>query len=198
MKRKWIALLLFGLLLTTCMAGCGNGDNMDDHSANNGSANNVPPDNDRTDDRNDNAKDDLDSQHREDEPTFPNTLAEADAEVALDDLIATLGLSAADLETAMREVSTVGDNVEGARTYRHKLLGRKSEVSYVFDDSDRIAHITVQTEKDLMEDWRAHLRDVLGADAVEGETDAWDYSGSRVRLLENGDRLTVTIEKPQD
>lgn len=196
MKQKWIALLLFGLLLASCMAGCGSGNNMDDHSANNGSANNALPDNDRTDDRNDNAEDDFDSQHREDEPTFPNTLAEADAEVALDDLIATLGLSASDLETAMRDISTVGDNVEGARTYRHKLLGRESEVSYAFDDSDQIDRITVHTEKELLEDWRSQLRDVLGAHAVEGEDDAWDYSDSRVRLLENGDRLTITIEKP--
>ncbi len=197
MKRKWIALLLFGLLLAVCMAGCGNNDTADDHSTNNGSTDSALPDNDHSDDR-DNADNDSDDRYGMNEPVFPDTLAEADAEVALDDLIATLGLSAADLETAMREVSTVGDNVEGARTYRHKLLGRESEVSYVFDDSDRIAHITVQTEKDLMEDWRAHLRDVLGADAVEGETNAWDYSGSRVRLLENGDQLTVTIEKPQD
>lgn len=195
MKQKWIAVLLFVLLLAACMAGCGSNDTADDHSANNGSADNVLPDNDHSDGR-DNDDNNPDDRYETDEPVFPDTLAEADAEVALNDLIATLGLSAADLENAMRDVSTVGDNVEGARTYRHKLLGRESEVSYVFDDSDRIAHITVQTEKDLLEDWRAHLRDVLSADAVEGETDAWDYSGSRVRLLENGDRLTVTIEKP--
>lgn len=195
MNQKRIALLLSVLLLTVCIAGCGNQDAADDHSPNNGT--DALPEQDQTHDRNDTDEDhsDLSGQPEEGNPVFPNTLAEADAEVALDDLIATLGLSATDLDTAMREVSTVGDSVEGARTYRHKLLGRQAEVSYAFDGNDRIDHITIRTEKDLLEDWRTHLKSVLGADAVEGEIDAWDYSDSRVRLLEQDGKLTITIQK---
>ena len=67
------------------------------------------------------------------EPVFPDSLAQSGAEVTVDDLISTLGLRETDLDTAMKDVSTVGDSVSGARTYRHRLLGQDADVSYAFD-----------------------------------------------------------------
>lgn len=209
MNRKWIALLLCCVLLLTVAAACGRRDNKDENNpsnnvndnVNNGNPeNNVPGNNMNGNDMGNTGMDSNSSMNENDRgeyPTFPNSLAVADAEVALDDLIATLGLTATDLETAMRDVATVGDNVDGARTYRHKLLGHESDVSYGFDDQDMIDRITVKTQKDRMEDWRTELNDTLGATGVEGQTDTWDYSDSRVKITEEDDHLLITIEKPK-
>ena len=214
MKRKWIALMLCCVLVLTMAAACGRRDNKDENNANNNvndnvnngnPENNIPGNNTSGNDQNNgpmgnNAMDNngaMSGDNRGEYPTFPNALASADAEVALDDLIATLGLTATDLETAMRDVTTVGDNVEGARTYRHKLLGHESDVSYGFDDQNTIDRITVKTEKDRLADWRTELNDTLGAAAVEGQTDTWNYSESQVRITEDGDHLLITIEKPK-
>lgn len=209
MNRKWIALLLCCVLLLTVAAACGRRDNKDENNpsnnvndnVNNGNPeNNVPGNNMNGNDMGNTGMDSNSSMNENDRgeyPAFPNSLAVADAEVALDDLIATLGLTATDLETAMRDVATVGDNVDGARTYRHKLLGHESDVSYGFDDQDMIDRITVKTQKDRMEDWRTELNDTLGATGVEGQTDTWDYSDSRVKITEEDDHLLITIEKPK-
>lgn len=212
MKRKWIAMVLACALLLTMAAACGrrnnaaeenNGNNMNDNmngnmngNVNNGNPENTVPGNDMNGSTPD-SNSSMNDSDRGEYPTFPNSLAVADAEVALDDLIATLGLTATDLETAMRDVATVGDNVDGARTYRHKLLGHESDVSYGFDDQDMINRVTVKTQKDRLEDWRTELNDTLGATGVEGQTDTWDYSDSRVKITEEGDLLLITIEKPQ-
>ena len=223
MNRKWIALLLICVLLLTLAAACGRrnnnaeenntGNNVNDNINNGNPENNVPGNdmngsgmngngmgnngmgngmNGSTTDNNGT----MNGNDRGEYPTFPNSLATG-AEVALDDLIATLGLTATDLDTAMRDVETVGDNVNGARTYRHKLLGHEADVSYGFDDQDMIDRITVKTQKDRAEDWRTELNDTLGATGVEGQTDTWDYSDSRVKITEEGDHLLITIEKPQ-
>lgn len=212
MNRKWIALLLSCALLLTMAAACGrrndttadenNVNNNANDDINNGNPENNVPGNDMNNsgmDNNGMNNGDMNGSSANDRgeyPTFPNNLATG-AEVALDDLIATLGLTATDLDTAMRDVATVGDNVDGARTYRHKLLGHESDVSYGFDDQDMINRITVKTQKDRMEDWRTELNDTLGATGVEGEPDTWDYSDSRVKITEEGDHLLITIEKPQ-
>ena len=97
----------------------------------------------------------------------------------------------------MRDIATVGDNVDGARTYRHKLLGHEADVSYGFDEGRMINKVTVKTKKDYDEDWSRELNDTLGATAVEGQTDTWDYSDSNVKITEEGDYLLITIEKPK-
>lgn len=200
MNRKWIALLLACVLLLTLAAACGRrNDSVEENNnvndgVNNGNPENNVPGNDMNGSGMDNNGSGTDDSGEY--PTFPNGLASS-AEVALDDLIATLGLSATDLETAMRDVTTVGDNVDGARTYRHKLLGHEADVSYGFDQQDMIDRITVKTQKDRLEDWRTELNDTLGATGVEGQTDTWDYSDSRVKITEEGDHLLITIEKPQ-
>lgn len=212
MNRKWIALLLISVLLLSLAAACGRRnnaaqDNQTNNNMNNGTNNGTPqnnvPGNDMTgNDLNNNnmSNSGMNGSNTNDDrgeyPTFPNNLATG-AEVALDDLIATLGLTATDLETAMRDVATVGDNVEGARTYRHKLLGHEADVSYGFDQQDTIDRITIKTQKDRMDAWRTELNDTLGATGVEGQTDTWDYSDSRVKITEEGDHLLITIEKPK-
>lgn len=216
MNRKRIALLLIAVLLLSMAAACGRRndaaqENQTNNNMNNGTNNGTPqndtPGNDMT--SNDMTGNDLSNNNmnnsgmngstaddRGEYPTFPNNLATG-AEVALDDLIATLGLTATDLETAMRDVATVGDNVDGARTYRHKLLGHEADVSYGFDDQDMIDRVTVKTQKNRMDAWRTELNDTLGATGVEGQTDTWDYSDSRVKITEEGDHLLITIEKPK-
>ncbi len=213
MNRKWIALLLSCVLLLTLAAACGKTDDSNKPDDNNNMQDNAVPgqptpslpnggtDNNTNNggiDNNESTKPDNSKPEddRGEYPTFPNVLAEADADVALDDLIATLGLTATDLETAMRDVDTVGDNVEGARTYRHKLLGQQSDVSYGINDKDMIHRVTVKAGKDRAEDWRKELNDVLGATAAQGEKDAWDYSDSRVKITEEDDHILITIEKP--
>lgn len=208
MKRRWIAFLLFCVLLLTLAAACGRRNNED----NNGTNNNA---NDLNDNVNNNGTDGTNGNNGNDRmnnngtqgngpdsmngnyPVFPNSLATVDADVALDDLIATIGLTATDLENAMRDIATVGDNVDGARTYRHKLLGHEADVSYGFDEGRMINKVTVKTKKDYAEDWRRELNDTLGATAVEGQTDTWDYSDSNVKITEEGDYLLITIEKPK-
>lgn len=203
MNRKWIALLLACVLLLTLAAACGRRNDKveENNNVNNGVNNENPENNVPGNDMNGSGMDNngmngSGTDDRGEYPTFPNGLASG-AEVALDDLIATLGLTATDLETAMRDVATVGDNVDGARTYRHKLLGHEADVSYGFDQQDMIDRITVKTQKDRLEDWRTELNDTLGATGVEGQTDTWDYSDSRVKITEEGDHLLITIEKPQ-
>ena len=212
MNRKWIALLLITVLLLSLAAACGrrndttadenNVNNNANDDINNGNPENNVPGNDMTgNDLSNNNMNNSDmngstADDRGEYPTFPNNLATG-AEVALDDLIATIGLTATDLETAMRDVATVGDNVDGARTYRHKLLCHEADVSYGFDDQDMIDRVTVKTQKDRMDAWRTELNDTLGATGVEGQTDTWDYSDSRVKITEEDDHLLITIEKPK-
>ncbi len=206
MKRKWIAMLLSCLLLLALFTACGKTDqadkpdnNQNDNMQDNNPTPNLPTPSLPNDDQNSNNLNNNSTTPEDDRgeyPSFPNVLADANADVALDDLIATLGLTATDLETAMRDVSTVGDNVEGARTYRHKLLGQESDVSYGFNAKDMIDKVTVKAGKDRAEDWRKELNDVLGATAAQGEADTWDYSDSRVKITEDGDNILITIEKP--
>ena len=201
MKRKWIALLLVCVLLLTLLAACGRKkDNVADGQNNNDMNNNInngnPQNNVPGNDMNGSGMNSSDADNPGEYPTYPNGLASS-AELALDDLIANLGLTAADLETAMGDVEVVGDNVEGARTYRHKLMGHEADVSYAFYEQDMIDRITVKTQKDRLEDWRTELNDTLGAATVEGQTDTWDYSDSRVKITEEGDHLLITIEKPK-
>ncbi len=211
MNRRWIALLLSCVLLLTLAAACGksdesdktDNDNMQDNATPNNPTPNVPtpslPGNNTGSDGQNNSgtTPSTPDDDRGEYPTFPNVLADANADVALDDLIDTLGLTATDLETAMRDVATVGDNVEGAKTYRHKLLGHESDVSYGFNDEDMIDRVTVKAGKDRMEDWRKELNDVLNATAADGEADTWDYSDSRVKITEQGEHILITIEKPE-
>ncbi len=207
MDRKWIALLLSCLLLLTVFAACGTDDTATPNDQNDqqndqqNSGNLTPPTSTPNqpgtgmNSGSNSMTPDTPNDDRGEYPTFPNALADANADVGLDDLIGVLGLTATDLETAMRDVSTVGDSVEGAKTYRHKLLGHESDVSYNFDSKDTIDNITVKAAKDRAEDWRKELNDVRGATAIEGQTDTWDYSNNQVKITEEGDNILITIKK---
>ena len=205
MNRKWIAILLSAVLLLALAAACGketvtNPPN-DVNNMNSGTGDNqnngTNPGGSTGNDLNGNGPSDSNTHlsGNTGDPVFPNSLATMDADVAVDDLIATLGLTETDLDNAMRDVSTVGDGVDGARTYRHKLLGHDSDVSYSFDDKHAINKVTVKTQKDYADDWRKEFNDTLRATAVEGKTDTWDYSDSSVRMSEDGDHFVITIEK---
>ena len=132
------------------------------------------------------------------EPVFPDSLAQSGAEVTVDDLISTLGLRETDLDTAMKDVSTVGDSVSGARTYRHRLLGQDADVSYAFDREGKISTVTIDPGEDALDRWRTQLSDTLRAQAVEGETDTWTYGESRIWMTEKGGKHVIILEKSRD
>ncbi len=130
-----------------------------------------------------------------DQPVIPDSLSRADANVTVDDLIATLGQKKDDLMRAMKDIATVGDGVDGARTYRHKLLGHDSDVSYLFGKNGTIDRVTVTTDVGYADDWKAQLKDVLKAKAVEGEIDSWTYGQSTVRMEEKDGKEIIVFEK---
>lgn len=172
MNKKWIALTLAALVFATAASGCGTLNDM---------AQDI-----------DNA---LDDALRQDEDVFPDSLAKADADVTVDDLISTLGRKKTELADAMKNVDTVGDAVSGARTYRHKLLGHTSEVSYTFGESDRIDRIVITTDLTNAGDWEKELRDTLRAKAVTGKTGTWRYGDSTLRMETRNGKQIITIEK---
>lgn len=218
MNRKWLALLLCCALVLTLAAACGRNkddavkpDDSANNMTNNGNAANNPtapnnggnsngsnntntpgnmvPGNDSS--MNDTSMDGQDGNY----PTFPNSLATMDADVAVRDLFDTLGLTETDLDNAMRDIATVGDGVDGARTYRHKLLGEDADVSYGFDDSRTINKVTVNAKPTTADQWRTELKDTLGAKAVEGETDTWTYDDNQIKIDDQGTHVVITIEK---
>lgn len=211
MNRKWIALLLSCALVLMLAAACGrnndktnsnandtnnngtnNGSDMNNGGMGNSSGNtNVPGD--MTPGNDLNGSDGNIGEHNE--PVFPDSLATMDADVAVADLFDTIGLSETDLDNAMKDVATVGDGVDGARTYRHKLLGQDSEVSYGFDDQRAINKVTVKSPADTADEWREELSGTLGAKEVEGQMNNWTYNEHKVKVDDKGDHVIITIEK---
>lgn len=189
MKKQWIAMLLAGLLVCS-LSACGKKPGETDLPNKDPGTQNPPSSS------NAGGKPSGDSSNDALlEPAFPDSLAKADAEVRLDDLISVLGRKEADLENAMKDVSTVGDSVAGARTYRHKLLGTESEVSYGIGSDGKITRITVNADAAAAEDWRTALRDTLRAEALENEMDAWHYSDADIRLSAEDGKTVIVIEK---
>ena len=210
MNRKWIALLLSCALVLMLAAACGRNNDKTNNNANdttnngttnNGSDMNTRPDNsgntnvpgDMTPGNDLNGSDGNIGEHNE--PVFPDSLATMDADVAVADLFATIGLSETDLDNAMKDVATVGDGVDGARTYRHKLLGQDSDVSYGFDDQRAINKVTVKSPANSADEWREELSGTLGAKSVEGEMNSWIYNEHKVKVDDKGDHVIITIEK---
>ena len=214
MNRKWIALLLSCALVLMLAAACGRNNDkpnnnandttnngMNNGTTNNGSDMNTRPGNsgntnvpgDMTPGNDLNGSDGNIGEHNE--PVFPDSLATMDADVAVADLFDTIGLSEADLDNAMRDIATVGDGVDGARTYRHKLLGRDSDVSYGFDDQRAINKITVKSPADSADEWREELSGTLGAKEVEGQMNNWTYNEHKIKVDDKGDHVIITIEK---
>lgn len=216
MNRKWIALLLSCALVLMLAAACGRNNDKTNNNANdttnNGTTNNGSDMNTRPDNSgntnvpgdmtpgNDAGSGGMDSgddgnigEHNE--PVFPDSLATMDADVAVADLFDTIGLSETDLDNAMRDIATVGDGVDGARTYRHKLLGQDSEVSYGFDDQRAINKVTVKSPADSADEWREELSGTLGAKEVEGQMNSWTYNEHKVKVDDKGDHVIITIEK---
>ena len=214
MNRKWIALLLSCALVLMLAAACGRNNDktnnnandttnngMNNGTTNNGSDMNTRPDNsgntnvpgDMTPGNDLNGSDGNIGEHNE--PVFPDSLATMDADVAVADLFDTIGLSEADLDNAMRDIATVGDGVDGARTYRHKLLGQDSDVSYGFDDQRAINKITVKSPADSADEWREELSGTLGAKEVEGQMNNWTYNEHKIKVDDKGDHVIITIEK---
>ena len=214
MNRKWIALLLSCALVLMLAAACGRNNDkpnnnandttnngMNNGTTNNGSDMNTRPDNsgntnvpgDMTPGNDLNGSDGNIGEHND--PVFPDSLATMDADVAVADLFDTIGLSETDLDNAMRDIATVGDGVDGARTYRHKLLGRDSDVSYGFDDQRAINKITVKSPADSADEWREELSGTLGAKEVEGQMNNWTYNEHKIKVDDKGDHVIITIEK---
>ena len=210
MNRKWIALLLSCALVLMLAAACGRNNDKTNNNANdttnngttnNGSDMNTRPDNsgntnvpgDMTPGNDLNGSDGNIGEHND--PVFPDSLATMDADVAVADLFDTIGLSETDLDNAMRDIATVGDGVDGARTYRHKLLGRDSDVSYGFDDQRAINKITVKSPADSADEWREELSGTLGAKEVEGQMNSWTYNEHKIKVDDKGDHVIITIEK---
>lgn len=210
MNRKWIALLLSCALVLMLAAACGRNNDKTNNNANdttnngttnNGSDMNTRPDNsgntnvpgDMTPGNDLNGSDGNIGEHNE--PVFPDSLATMDADVAVADLFDTIGLSETDLDNAMKDVATVGDGVDGARTYRHKLLGQDSDVSYGFDDQRAINKVTVKSPANSADEWREELSGTLGAKSVEGEMNSWIYNEHKVKVDDKGDHVIITIEK---
>ena len=213
MNRKWIALLLSCALVLMLAAACGRNNDKPNNNANdttnngmnngtnNGSDMNTRPDNsgntnvpgDMTPGNDLNGSDSNIGEHND--PVFPDSLATMDADVAVADLFDTIGLSETDLDNAMRDIATVGDGVDGARTYRHKLLGRDSDVSYGFDDQRAINKITVKSPADSADEWREELSGTLGAKEVEGQMNNWTYNEHKIKVDDKGDHVIITIEK---
>ena len=186
MKKQWIAILLAGLLVMS-LSACGKKQPASDPTPKD------PNQQQPSEPGDSNASDTPGTSDQE--PVFPDSLARADAEVRLDELISVLGRKEADLENAMKDVSTVGDAVSGARTYRHKLLGMESKVSYAIGADGTIDRITVTTDGDTAETWRSELQDTLLAQQLEGETDAWHYSDADVHLSAKDGKTVVVLEK---
>lgn len=214
MNRKWIALLLSCALVLMLAAACGRNNDKTNNNANdtanngmnngmtnNGSDMNTRPDNsgntnvpgDMTPGNDLNGSDGNIGEHND--PVFPDSLATMDADVAVADLFDTIGLSETDLDNAMRDIATVGDGVDGARTYRHKLLGQDSDVSYGFDDQRAINKITVKSPADSADEWREELSGTLGAKEVEGQMNNWTYNEHKIKVDDKGDHVIITIEK---
>ena len=210
MNRKWIALLLSCALVLMLAAACGrnndktnsnandttnngtnNGSDMNNGGMGNSGNTNVPGD--MTPGNDLNGSDGNIGEHNE--PVFPDSLATMDADVAVADLFDTIGLSETDLDNAMKDVATVGDGVDGARTYRHKLLGQDSDVSYGFDDQRAINKVTVKSPANSADEWREELSGTLGAKSVEGEMNSWIYNEHKVKVDDKGDHVIITIEK---
>lgn len=207
MNRKWIALLLSCALVLMLAAACGRNNDKPNNNANdttnngttnNGSDMNTRPGNtnvpgDMTPGNDLNGSDGNIGEHND--PVFPDSLATMDADVAVADLFDTIGLSETDLDNAMKDIATVGDGVDGARTYRHKLLGRDSDVSYGFDDQRAINKITVKSPADSADEWREELSGTLGAKEVEGQMNNWTYNEHKIKVDDKGDHVIITIEK---
>ena len=214
MNRKWIALLLSCALVLMLAAACGRNNDkpnnnandttnngMNNGTTNNGSDMNTGPDNsgntnvpgDMTPGNDLNGSDGNIGEHND--PVFPDSLATMDADVAVADLFDTIGLSETALDNAMKDIATVGAGVDGARTYRHKLLGRDSDVSYGFDDQRAINKITVKSPADSADEWREELSGTLGAKEVEGQMNNWTYNEHKIKVDDKGDHVIITIEK---
>ena len=129
------------------------------------------------------------------DPVFPESLATTDADVAVDDLFATLGLTRDDLDTAMRNIDMTDTGTADAPTYRHRLLGEDADVSYGFDDRHTINKVTVKAKPDTADEWRQEISGVLGASEVEGDMNSWTYDDSQIKVSEMGDHVIITIEK---
>lgn len=209
MNRKWFALVLSCVLLLSLAAACGKKD--DTGNAGNNEMN-TPTDNAGTGDyAADNGSTDTPSSmgpgdqmgnypdtpsepdHRD--PVFPDSLATMDADVAVDDLFDTLGLSRDDLDTAMRDTEMAEGGTADAPIYRHKLMGMDADVSYGFDDSHTINKVTVKTPANSADEWRQELSGILGATQTEGDLNSWTYNDSQVKVSEMGDHVVITIEK---
>ena len=205
MNRKWFALVLCCVLLLSLAAACGRKD--DAGNAQNNDTNNEmttptenlgnntnPPGNMTPGDQMGNYPD-TPSEPNYRDPVFPDSLATMDAEVAVDDLFDTLGLTRDDLDTAMRDFEMAEGGTDDTPTYRHKLLGMDADISYEFDDDHTINKVTVKTQPDSADEWRQELSGILGAVQTEGDPNSWTYNDNRVKVSEMGDHVVITIEK---
>lgn len=204
MNRKWFALVLSAVLLLSLAAACGKKDDAGTAQNNNmGNEMNAPTNNTGNSNTPSNMTPgnemgnypETPSEPTYRDPVFPDSLATMDADVAVDDLFDTLGLTRDDLDTAMRDIQMAEGGTADNPTYRHKLLGKDADVSYGFDDKHTINKITVKTQPDTADEWRQEFSDVIGATQAEGDMNSWTYNGNQVKVSEMGDHVIITIEK---
>jgi hypothetical protein len=204
MNRKWFALVLSAVLLLSLAAACGKKDDAGTAQNNNmGNEMNAPTNNTGNSNTPGNMTPgnemgnypETPSEPTYRDPVFPDSLATMDADVAVDDLFDTLGLTRDDLDTAMRDIQMAEGGTADNPTYRHKLLGKDADVSYSFDDKHTINKITVKTQPDTADEWRQEFSDVIGATQAEGDMNSWTYNGNQVKVSEMGDHVVITIEK---
>ncbi|MBR5537073.1 MAG: hypothetical protein IKU58_04155 [Clostridia bacterium] len=205
MNRKWFALVLACVLLLSLAAACGRKDdagNAQNNDTNNemttptenvGSNTNTPG-NMAPGNQLGNYPDTPDDPNYRD-PVFPDSLATMDAEVAVDDLFDTIGLTRDDLDTAMRDFEMAEGGTDDVPTYRHKLLGMDADISYGFDDDHIINKVTVKTQPDSADEWRQELSGILGAVQAEDDPNSWMYNDNQVKVSEMGDHVVITIGK---
>ena len=113
MNRKWFALVLSAVLLLSLAAACGKKDDAGTAQNNNmGNEMNAPTNNTGNSNTPGNMTPgnemgnypETPSEPTYRDPVFPDSLATMDADVAVDDLFDTLGLTRDDLDTAMRDI----------------------------------------------------------------------------------------------
>ena len=204
MNRKWFALVLSCLLLLSTAVACGRKNDAGNAPNNTGNEMNTPTENTGTNTNPTGSTSPNNemgnypatpSEPNYRDPVFPDSLATMDAEVAVDDLFDTIGLTRDDLDAAMRDFEMAEGGTDDMPTYRHRLLGQDADISYGFDEEHTINKVTVKTRPDSADEWRQELSGILGAEQMEGDLNSWIYNGNLVKVSEMGDHVVITIEK---
>jgi len=134
MKRRTLCLLMGGLLLLTCCAGCKKDD------AGHGADDPVPG-----------------------EEGAPPELGAASGALTVDRLMSLIGKTETDLTTMMGEDAVTSDE-SGSRTYRKTMYGGDAKVHFVQDGDRHVQTVEVEVAKADDGEWRRELKKRCGDD----------------------------------